>query len=80
MGGERSQKLRPRRGIVLLSGAQQTSGSLQNQHCNGKLRLGSRRAPLSSASRRAVAQLQTAWVTFGKQSWVTSGERRRIGF
>ena len=39
MGGDHSQKLQPRRRILLLSGAQ-TSGSLRNQHCSGKLRDG----------------------------------------
>jgi hypothetical protein len=34
MGGAHSQKLLPRRGFVLLSGAQQTSGLLQNPHCS----------------------------------------------
>src|SRR5207249_1064121 len=38
-GGDHSQKLLPRRGILLLSGAQ-TSGSLRIQHCSGKLRGG----------------------------------------
>jgi len=37
MGGHHSQKLRPRRGIRLLSGAQ-TSDAQRNQHCNKKLR------------------------------------------
>jgi hypothetical protein len=32
MGGTGSQKLLPWRGFALLSGAQQTSGLLQNQH------------------------------------------------
>lgn len=36
MGGHHSQKLRPRRGIRLSSGAQ-TSGSQRNQHCNENL-------------------------------------------
>jgi hypothetical protein len=36
MGGDGSQKLRPWRGIALLSGAQQTSGSLQNQKFSSK--------------------------------------------
>jgi hypothetical protein len=34
MGGDDSQKLLPWRGNSLLSGAQETSGSLQNQYCN----------------------------------------------
>jgi hypothetical protein len=39
MGGDDSQKLLPWRGIRLLSGAQQTSGSQQHQHSssNGHL-------------------------------------------
>jgi hypothetical protein len=46
MGGDHSQKLLPRRGIILLSGAQ-TSGSLRIQHCSGKLpRWGTRRHQL----------------------------------
>jgi hypothetical protein len=36
MGGECSQKLRPWRGMTLLSGAQQTSGSVENQHSTSK--------------------------------------------
>jgi hypothetical protein len=36
MGGECSQKLRPWRGMTLLSGAQQTSGSVENQHSTAK--------------------------------------------
>ena len=32
MGGDDAQKLLPWRGMTLLSGAQQTSGSLQNHH------------------------------------------------
>ena len=36
MGGDDSQKLLPWRGISLLSGAQQTSGSLQNQYSTSK--------------------------------------------
>jgi hypothetical protein len=39
MGGECSQKLRPWRGMTLLSGAQQTSGSLENQHSTSKSRV-----------------------------------------
>ena len=31
MGGECSQKLRPRRGMLILSGAQRLSGSVENQ-------------------------------------------------
>jgi hypothetical protein len=34
MGGDDSQKLLPWRGIPLLSGAQQNSSLLQNQHCD----------------------------------------------
>src|SRR5437870_2897964 len=75
MGGDDSQKLLPWRGMILLSGAQ-TSGSLGIQHCSGKLR----GWELAATSPRAVgAQLQTAWVTFGKQTWVTSPARRRVG-
>ena len=64
MGGDDSQKLLPWRGMLLLSRAQ-TSGSLRNQHCNGNGATGF--APASSES---VAQLQTAWVIFGKHRWV----------
>jgi len=39
MGRECSQKLRPRRGMTLLSGAQQTSGSVENQHSTSKARV-----------------------------------------
>ena len=38
MGGDDSQKLLALEGNLLLSGAQQTSGSQRNQYCNGKLR------------------------------------------
>ena len=38
MGGDHSQKLLPWRGTYLLSGAQQTSGSFQNQHSNSNAR------------------------------------------
>ena len=41
MGGHDSQKLLPWRGMQILSGAQQTSGVLQNQHCNGNTWCGS---------------------------------------
>jgi hypothetical protein len=40
MGGHDSQKLLPWRGIQILSGAQQTSGVLQNQHCSGNTVVG----------------------------------------
>src|SRR5438094_8004580 len=77
MGGDHSQKLLPRRGILLLSGAQ-TSGSLRIQHCSGKLRWELADATFPGPSQPpAVARLQTAWVTFGKQTWVTSPARRR---
>ena len=36
MGGNDSQKLLPWRGIPLLSGAQETSGSQQNQYSSPK--------------------------------------------
>jgi hypothetical protein len=78
MGGDDSQKLLALERNVLLSGAQQTSGSRRNQYCNGKMRWKLAGAPLSTAS-RVVAQLQTAWVIFAKQTWVTSRKRRRPG-
>ena len=63
---------------LLLSRAQQTSGSQQTQHCNEKLRWDDlRRVPFSPAI-RVVAQLLAAWVIFGKQTWVTSRKRRSI--
>jgi len=48
MGGDDSQKLLPWRGIRLLSGAQQTSGSQQHQHSSSNghlLRRGCSHAP-----------------------------------
>lgn len=54
MGGHDSQKLLPRRGIHLLSGARQTSGALQNQHSNRKRRWGSRDSSRTVASRRSA--------------------------
>ena len=45
MEGDDSQKLQPPRGTVLLSGAQQTSGSLRNQHSNSNA--GSPKVPIS---------------------------------
>src|SRR5438128_11557962 len=76
MGGDDSQKLLPWRGMILLSGAQ-TSGSLRIQHCSGKLGGGELAAHLPRPKPAAVvAQLQTTWVTFGKQTWVTSPARR----
>jgi hypothetical protein len=74
MGGDDSQKLRPWRGPHLLSGAHQTSGS--QQITVTKTAMGFSRAPLPRPA-RSVVQLQTAWVTFGKQTWVTSRKRRR---
>ena len=77
MGGDDSQKLLPWRGMILLSGAQ-TSGSLRFQHCSGKLRgwRTCRPPPPSPSQAAVVAQLPTAWVTFGKQTWVNSPARR----
>ena len=55
MGGDDSQKLLPWRGIHFLSGAQQTSGSLQNQHSSSKAVChgGSFQAALLGFERRA---------------------------
>src|SRR5206468_2278673 len=64
-------------GNTLLSGAQQTSGSQQintvnvTENCAGDL------AGTTSPANRVAAQLQTAWVTLGKQTLSTSRKRRR---
>ena len=76
MGGQDSQKLRPWRGRLLLSGAQYTSGSLQNQHSNGNPTARLRGDAALPGQPRAKAQLQTAWVILGKHRWVTSRKRR----
>lgn len=76
MGGDDSQKVRPWRGIALLSGAPQTSGSPQHhtvtENCSG---ISQSDAPFPAS--RLVTQLPTAWVIFGKQRRVSSGARRR---
>ena len=72
MGGDDSQKLRPWRGIHSSPGHSKPPAH-SKINCNGKLRWGCH----VSWQSRVVAQLQTVWVIFGKQTWVTSRKRRR---
>src|SRR5437867_1834301 len=57
----------------------QTSGSITNSTLYRKTARGwgTCRPSSAQASRAVVAQLQTTWVTFDKQTWVTSPARRR---
>src|SRR5881296_3817344 len=56
----------------------QTSGSITNSTLYRKTARGwgTCRPSSAQASRAVVAQLQTTWVTFDKQTWVTSPARR----
>ena len=76
MGGSDSQKLRPWRGIYSSPGrSKPPAHSKLNtvpKNCGGISR------SAVSPAIRVVAQLLAAWVIFGKQTWVTSRERRRI--
>jgi hypothetical protein len=45
------------------------------QYFNGKMRRPSRGGATLPPTSRIVAQLLTAWVTFGKQTWATSPKR-----
>src|SRR3989442_15815273 len=79
MGGDDSQKLLPWRGILSPPG-RKPPAQLRIQHCSGKLRgWGTCRHHLPRTTPGpVVAQLRT-WVIFGKQTWVISPARRRLG-
>jgi hypothetical protein len=71
MGGDDSQKLLPWRGIY------SSPGRKPPAHYEFNTVSENWAAELAATPRAAGAQLLTAWVTFGKQSWVTSPARRR---
>ncbi len=75
MGGDDSQKLLPWRGIHSSPGRKPPA-----QQINTVTETPRGFSPgTTSPASRIVAQLQTAWVIFGKQTWVTSRERRSAG-
>jgi hypothetical protein len=61
MGGDDSQKLLPWRGIGLLSGAQQTSGSQQNHTVTENGRAALRGPSLQPGVRSAIDNLGHFW-------------------
>src|SRR5713226_3556488 len=50
-----------------------------NQHCNVTENCAGVLAAATSPANRVAAQLQTAWVTLGKQTLSTSRKRRKAG-
>ena len=76
MGGDHSQKLLPRRGILLLSGAQPPAHYEFNTVAENCAVGNSPSPPSPDKPDAVVAQLQTAWVILGKQTWVISPARR----
>src|SRR3989442_11324338 len=77
MGGDDSQKLLLWRGAYSSPGRKPPAHYEFNtvtENCRRDLA----RATSPASQPRYVAQLQTAWVIFGKQTWVTSPARRRI--
>src|SRR2546422_6978545 len=78
MGGDDSQKLLPWRGSTPLRGANLRLNYEFNtvaENCADGERAAHLPRPKPAA---VVAQLQTTWVTFGKQTWATSPARRSI--
>src|SRR6266516_171263 len=76
MGGDDSQKLLLWRGAYSSPGRKPPAHYEFNtvtENCRRDLA----RATSPASQPRYVAQLQTAWVIFGKQPWVTSPARRR---
>src|SRR3989442_7266338 len=77
MGGDDSQKLLLWRGAYSSPGRKPPAHYEFNtvtENCRRDLA----RATSPASQPRYVAQLQTAWVIFGKQTWVTSPARRRM--
>ncbi len=69
MGGDDSQKLLPWRGIYSPPGRKPPAHYEINT-------VRKRRPTFCAAASGSVAQLQTAWVIFGKHWWVSSGACR----
>src|SRR5712691_13014212 len=77
MGGDDSQKLLLWRGAYSSPGRKPPAHYEFNtvtENCRRDLA----RATSPASQPRYVAQLQTAWVIFGKQTWVTSPARRSL--
>jgi len=71
MGGDDSQKLLPWRGIISLPGRKPPAHYEINTVTDNDARF-------SGADQHDCAQLQTAWITFGKQGWIIFRKRRRL--
>ncbi len=78
MGGDRSQKLRPWRGIISSPGRSTPPAHIKINTLTEKRPDGiARGSRLFSYSQTGASnQLQTAWVIFGKHRWVTSRKHR----
>ncbi len=77
MGGDDSQKLLPWRGSTSSPGPKPPAYYEFNTVAENCAGWGTCRPSSAQASRGNGPQLQTHWVTFGKQTWVTSPVRRR---